>query len=79
MIIFSSKVDCPVSIAGSATFSFVHSVQTYSEAHLASYPVDTPGVKRSGSEANHYPPSTDEVEKGGDIPPLPHMSSWHNI
>jgi hypothetical protein len=33
------------------------------------------GVKQQGREADHSPPSSAEVEKGGAIPPLPHMSS----
>jgi hypothetical protein len=35
------------------------------------------GVQRSGREANHSPPSTAEVNNGGAIPPLSHMSYWH--
>jgi hypothetical protein len=35
------------------------------------------GLKRQGLEADHSPPSSAEVKKGGAIPPLPHMSSWH--
>jgi hypothetical protein len=37
----------------------------------------SPGLKRQGREADHSPPSSDEVKNGGAIPPLPHMSSWH--
>jgi hypothetical protein len=36
----------------------------------------SPGVKRQGREADHLPPSSAEVKKGGAIPPLPHTSSW---
>jgi hypothetical protein len=36
------------------------------------------GVKRQGREADHSPPSSAEVKKGGAIPSLPHMSSWHS-
>jgi hypothetical protein len=36
----------------------------------------SPGVKRQGREADHSPPSNDEVNNGGVIPPLPHKSSW---
>jgi hypothetical protein len=32
-------------------------------------------IKRQGREADHSPPSSDEVRKRGAIPPLPHMSS----
>jgi hypothetical protein len=35
-------------------------------------------VKRQGRESDHSPPSSAEVKKGGAIPPLPHMSSWHS-
>jgi hypothetical protein len=37
----------------------------------------SPGIKWSGREADHSPPSFDEVKNGGAIHPLPHMSSWH--
>jgi hypothetical protein len=63
-------------------FSLLHSVQTDSGAHQVSYPMGTggsfPGVKWQGREADHSPPSSAEVKKGGAIPPLTHMSSWHN-
>jgi hypothetical protein len=36
------------------------------------------GIKRQGCEADHSPPSSAEVEKDGDIPPLPHISPWHS-
>jgi hypothetical protein len=39
---------------------------------------DFPGGKAAGREANHLPPTSAEVKNGGAIPPLPHMSSWHN-
>jgi hypothetical protein len=38
----------------------------------------SPRLKRTGSEADHSPPSSTEVKNGGAIPPLPHMSPWHN-
>jgi hypothetical protein len=34
----------------------------------------SPGVKWQVCEADHLPPSSAEVKKGGDIPPLLHMS-----
>jgi hypothetical protein len=46
------------------------------------YPMDTggfsQGVKRTGREADHSPPSpsTAQVKNGGAIPPLPHTPSW---
>jgi hypothetical protein len=64
-------------------FSPLHSVQTSSGA----YPMSTgaslsrfpPGVKRSGREADHSPPSNAEVKNGGAVPPLPRMFSWHSV
>jgi hypothetical protein len=45
----------------------VHSVQTGSGAHLASYPMGTgdsfPGGKAAGHEADHSPPTSSEVKK----------------
>jgi hypothetical protein len=70
------------SIPGSVRFSLLHSVQTDSGAHPASYPVGTvgsfPGLKRPGREVDRSPLSSAEVKKGGAIPPLPNMSSWHS-
>jgi hypothetical protein len=61
------------------TFSLLHSVQTGTQAHPASYPIGTgaisPGVKRPGREADHSPPSSAEVNNGGAIPPPPHIFS----
>jgi hypothetical protein len=60
--------------------SFLHSIQTSSGAHPASYPVGTgvlsPGAKSPGREADHSPPSNAKVKNGGAIPPLPYTSSW---
>jgi hypothetical protein len=69
-------------------FSLLHSVQTGSGTHPASYPVTSgftpppppdgesfPGVRRPWREADRSPPSSAEVKKGGAIPPLPHMYS----
>jgi hypothetical protein len=36
------------------------------------------GIKRQGREADHSPPTSAEIRKGGAIPPLPHTSSWNN-
>jgi hypothetical protein len=38
----------------------------------------SPGVYRPELEADHSPPSSAQVKNGGDIPPLPDMSSWHD-
>jgi hypothetical protein len=35
----------------------------------------SPGVKRSGCETDHSPPSSSEVKNVGAIPPLSHASS----
>jgi hypothetical protein len=56
-------------------------VQTGSGAHPASYPIGTggsfPGSKVAGGVADHSPPYNAEVNKGGAMTSLPHMSSWH--
>jgi hypothetical protein len=39
----------------------------------------SPEVKRQGREADHSPLSSVEIKKGGAIPPLPHICSWHSI
>jgi hypothetical protein len=36
----------------------------------------SPGVKRPGREADNSSVTIDEVNTGGAIPLLPHMSSW---
>jgi hypothetical protein len=50
-----------------------------SGTHPATYLLGTgdffPVVKRPGREADHSPTSSAEV-KNGDVPPLPHTSSW---
>jgi hypothetical protein len=38
----------------------------------------SPGVKLQEREADHSPPSSAEVKKGGAILPLPNMFSWHS-
>jgi hypothetical protein len=52
--------------------SLLHSVQTGSGAHSASY---STGVKRPGREGDHSPPSIAEVKNDGPILPLTRMSS----
>jgi hypothetical protein len=37
------------------------------------------GVKWPGREADHSPPSSDEVKNDGSITPPPHTSSWHGV
>jgi hypothetical protein len=58
-------------------FSLLHSAQTGSGAQWLPGAISQ-GVNRQGHEADHSPPSSAEVKKGGAIPPLPHMSSWHS-
>jgi hypothetical protein len=62
--------------------SLLHSVQTDSGAHTASYPVGTGGdfrgLKRPGSEADHSPPSSTKVKNGGAVTPLPRVSLWYS-
>jgi hypothetical protein len=36
------------------------------------------GVKRLGHEGDHSPPSSVEINRGGALPPLPHIFSWHS-
>jgi hypothetical protein len=36
------------------------------------------GIKQGGRESHHSPPSRTEVKKGGVIPALPRLPSWHN-
>jgi hypothetical protein len=59
--------------------SFVHSVQTSSGAHPASYPMGTQGVlfsevKRAGCGADHSPPSSSDAKNDGAVPSLPYTS-----
>jgi hypothetical protein len=53
--------------AGTGNFSLHYRVQNGSGAHQASYPVGKrgsfPGIKRSGREADHSPPSSVEVKE----------------
>jgi hypothetical protein len=59
--------------------SLLHSVQTGSGAHAASYPTSTgcssSRLKRLGREAGHSTPSVAEVKSSGAIHPLPYTSS----
>jgi hypothetical protein len=38
----------------------------------------SPGLKWPGLEADRSPLSSAEVKYGGAMPPLPHMSAWHD-
>jgi hypothetical protein len=66
-------------------FSLRHSVQTYSGAHPASYPVGTgvlsPEIKTPEREADHSLPSSDEVKNSWNytsIPPYVFMA-WYLV
>jgi hypothetical protein len=62
-------------------FSLLHSVQSGSGAHPASYPLGTGGSFPGGKTAGAWswpPPPSAEVKNGWAIPPLPHMSSLHS-
>jgi hypothetical protein len=56
-------------------FSLFHTVQTGSIAHPVLYPVGTRGlslgVKRSGHEADHSPPTSAKFKKRGSIHSFP--------
>jgi hypothetical protein len=77
-IVTGYGLEGPGSVPGSTIFSLLHSIQTISGA---SYSMGTggfsPEVKWQGHEADHSPPTSAEVKKGGAIPPLPHMSSCY--
>jgi hypothetical protein len=64
-------------IPGTARFFLLHSVQTASGAHPASYPVDTGGgalfPELKWQERKTGPPFNVEVNNGGAITPLPHV------
>jgi hypothetical protein len=64
-------------------FSLLHSLQTGSGAHLASYPMSTedsiPEGKATWRENDHSLLSYAEVMNGGAIPPPPHTSSWRGV
>jgi hypothetical protein len=58
--------------------SLLHSIQTGSGAHLASYTMGT-GGSFPGGKANHSPPSTAEVKNGGAIPTSTSPISLHGM
>jgi hypothetical protein len=57
-------------------------VHTNTGTLLASCPIGIgdhfPGLVRRECEAQHSPTSNAEVKNGGAIPPLLHMSLWHD-
>jgi hypothetical protein len=73
------RLDCYSSIPVEARdFSLLHSIQTGSGAHPASYQISTGGsflgVKRQGREADHSPQFTAEFKSGGAIPHV--LMAW---
>jgi len=47
--------------------------------HLASYlRAPSLGVKQLGRDTKHSPPPSAEGKNVWTVPPLSHMSSWHN-
>jgi hypothetical protein len=63
---------------GARDFSVIHSIQTSSGAHPASYPMGTGGSfpeGKEGHETDHPPVSSAEV-MNGVLLPLQHTSSW---
>jgi hypothetical protein len=70
--------------AGAGNLSLHHRVKTGSEAHPASYSMDTrgsfPEVKRPGCEADHSPPSSAEVKECMELYlHSPNTSSWCSV
>jgi hypothetical protein len=63
-------------LARARDFSLLHSVQTSSGAHPASYPVGVGGSFPWGCEGEYSHPSSVKVKNGGVISPFPHTSSW---
>jgi hypothetical protein len=55
-------------------FFLLHSVQTGSGAHPASYPMGA-RVKWPGCDDDHSPPSIAEMKNASPIPPLPNTPS----
>jgi hypothetical protein len=67
-LIMTARMDAVQFPAGAGKISLCHRVHTGTVAHQVSYPTDTRGsfpgggVKRSGREAEHLPPSSAEVK-----------------
>jgi hypothetical protein len=64
-------------LVGTKKISLLHSIQTSSEAHPASYPAGTGGLSLR-YDANHSLPSSAQVKNDAAVPlHSPHTSSWH--
>jgi hypothetical protein len=63
-------------LVGTKEISLLHSIQTCSEAHPASYPMGTRGLSLR-HDADHSPPSSAQVKNDAAVPPFPHTPSWH--
>jgi hypothetical protein len=75
--LYNDWLDGPGLIPGSARFSLVHSVETDSGPHPASYPMATVGSFPGGGGVKLMTvPSSAMVKYGGAMPSLPHISSW---
>jgi hypothetical protein len=68
---------------GVRDLALLHSFQTDSVVHSASYQTGTwgfsSGVKPPEREADHSIPSSAKVKIGDDILPLFHAPSWHGL
>jgi hypothetical protein len=71
------------SLQGLGNFSLRLRVQTASGTHLASYQIgirgSIPGVKRSGYEADHSPPSSAKVKECVELFHSPSKPSWRGL
>jgi hypothetical protein len=65
---WTGRVRCPAL----QDLSLLHSVQTGSGTHPASYLMGA-GATRQEREADNSPHSSSEVKNGGAIPPIPHV------
>jgi hypothetical protein len=75
-IVFDYRLDNRGSIPGRGKGIFSLCVQTRSEAHPASYPMDTGGEVQPGCDAEHSPPSSAKVNNDQELYLLsPLMSS----
>jgi hypothetical protein len=74
-MVWTAGVQFPAEPTG---FSLLHTVQTDSGVHTASYPMGTGGCSPKGRATGAWSWPLTEVKNGGAIPPLPDTSSWHD-